>query len=116
MKVLAILCVLITYFIICGPIDSSSFAELSNSNTSFSLDTISQEDANKLLIEYNPKLKYIYQGDENSFDALKSKNLTGYVFLPDIETDIGYFVDKETSDIYFFHPSGYLELAKKNSI
>lgn len=34
----------------------------------------------------------------------------GYVFLSDIETDLGYFVDKNTGDVYYFHPSGYMEL------
>ena len=73
---------------------------------------LTQEQAKNLLIKYNDKVNYIYQGDENNFEALKSKNLHGYVFLPDVETDIGFFVDKETSHIYFFHPSGYLELAQ----
>ena len=43
---------------------------------------------------------------------LKEKNLTGYVFLPNVDGDIGYFIDKTNSDVYFFHPSGYLELVK----
>ncbi|MGL5346194.1 MAG: hypothetical protein ACRDA3_02485 [Peptostreptococcaceae bacterium] len=74
--------------------------------------SLTQEQAKHLLIKYNDKVNYIYQGDENNFEALKSKNLSGYVFLPDVETDIGFFVDKNTSHIYFFHPSGYIELAQ----
>lgn len=70
------------------------------------------EQAKELLIKYNDKVDYIYQGDANNFEYLKSKKLQGYVFLPNVDTDIGYFVDKQTSKIYFFHPSGYLELAK----
>lgn len=70
------------------------------------------EQATELLIKFNNKVDYIYQGDANEFEYLKSKNLQGYVFLPNVDTDIGYFVDKQTSKIYFFHPSGYLELAK----
>ena len=70
------------------------------------------EDALKLLNEMNPNLTYEYKGDENTFTTLKDKSLSGYVFLPNIDTDLGYFVDKNTSSIYYFHPSGYLEKIK----
>ena len=73
---------------------------------------LSKEEAEQLLININPELEYLYQGDENNFSALKEKNLTGYVFLPNVDGDIGYFIDKTNSDVYFFHPSGYLELVK----
>ena len=53
---------------------------------------------------------YTYQGDENTFEAMKEKGIRGYVFLPNIETDMSYLVDKDNGSIYFFHPSGYLEL------
>lgn len=53
---------------------------------------------------------YTYQGDENTFEAMKEKGIRGYVFLPNLETDMAYLVDKDTGSIYFFHPSGYLEL------
>ena len=53
---------------------------------------------------------YTYQGDENTFETMKEKGIRGYVFLPNIETDMAYLVDKDTGSIYFFHPSGYLEL------
>ena len=51
-----------------------------------------------------------YQGDENTFEVIKEKGIRGYVFLPNIETDMSYLVDKDNGSIYFFHPSGYLEL------
>ena len=53
---------------------------------------------------------YTYQGDENTFEAMKEKGIRGYVFLPNIETDMSYLVDKDNGSIYLFHPSGYLEL------
>ena len=53
---------------------------------------------------------YTYQGDENTFDAIKEKGIRGYVFLPNLETDMAYLVDKDNGNIYFFHPSGYFEL------
>ena len=73
---------------------------------------LSKEEAEKILLNINPELEYLYQGDENNFSTLKEKNLTGYVFLPNVDGDIGYFIDKTNSDVYFFHPSGYLELVK----
>lgn len=73
---------------------------------------LSKEDALKLLQSINPNLAYEYKGDETNFPALKDKGLYGYVFLPDIDTDLGYFIDKNNSHIYYFHPSGYLELIK----
>lgn len=74
--------------------------------------TITKEQAKELLELKNPNIKYLYQGDENNFTVLKEKSLSGYVFLPDVEGDMGYFVDKTTQNIYYFHPSGYLELIK----
>lgn len=73
---------------------------------------LTKEDALNLLLGMNPNLVYTYQGDENDFLVLKEKGLSGYVFLPNIDTDLGYFVDKNTSSIYYFHPSGYLEKIK----
>ncbi len=73
---------------------------------------LTQAEANELLINNNNKVNYIFQGTCDNFKALKEKGLKGYVFLPDVETDMGYFVDQETSHIYYFHPSGYLELIK----
>ena len=73
---------------------------------------LSKEDALKLLQLMNPNLTYEYKGDETNFPVLKDKGLYGYVFLPNIDTDLGYFIDKNNSHIYYFHPSGYLELIK----
>ena len=53
---------------------------------------------------------YTYQGDENDFTVIKEKGIRGYVFLPNLDTDLAYFVDKDTKSIYLFHPSGYFEL------
>lgn len=64
----------------------------------------------QLLIYNNSQVTYLYQEDENEFIALSKENLTGYIFLPDVETKIKYFVSKKTHKIYYFHPSGYLEL------
>ena len=52
---------------------------------------------------------YTYQGDENTFEAIKEKGIRGYVFLPNVDTDLAYLVDKDSGNIYYFHPSGYFE-------
>lgn len=124
---LAVLC---TGLLLLDPIKSISFANkndnIENTNIVEYVDknevnyiedkedckVLTKEEAEDLLKNINPDLEYIYQGDENTFPVLKEKNLTGYVFLPYVDTDMGYFVDKTNSDIYFFHPSGYLELVK----
>ena len=51
-------------------------------------------------------LTYTYQGDENTFESIKEKGIRGYVFLPNVDTDMAYLVDKDNGNIYFFHPSG----------
>ena len=70
---------------------------------------LTKEDALNILLDYN-NLNYLYQGDECGFEFIQQKGLSGYIYLPDIDTDIGYFVDKNTKEIYYFHPDGYLEL------
>ena len=77
-----------------------------------SANKLNKEEAEELLSMYNPNVKYIYQGTENDFVALKEKGLEGYVFLMDADTDLGMFVNKDDAKIYYFHPSGYLELAE----
>ena len=52
--------------------------------------TITKKQAKELLELKNPNIKYLYQGDENNFTVLKEKSLSGYVFLPDVEGDMGY--------------------------
>lgn len=98
-----------------GSIYSNVFAQqnemVKQTNTVQEVKSLTKEDALNILLDYN-NLVYLYQGDETVFKFLKEKNLSGYVFLPDIETDLGYFVDKNTKEIYYFHPSGYLELVK----
>ncbi len=74
--------------------------------------TLTKEEALQLVIDYEPILTYIYQGDENTYSCIKEKGITGYVFLPTCDGDMAYLVDKETANIYFFHPSGYFELLK----
>lgn len=73
---------------------------------------LTKEQAQELLKEYNPSVNYIYQGTENEFEALQEKGLQGYVYIMDVDTDLGMFVDNQTSKIYYFHPDGYLELAQ----
>lgn len=75
------------------------------------IDVLSQQQAKELLQMYKKDANYAYQGDENTFNAIAQRGLSGYVFLPDYDTDLGFFVDKNTASIYYFHPSGYLELA-----
>jgi hypothetical protein len=94
-------------------LEAKSFAQNDTNNTVMNQTIqLNQEDAHQLLLNNNSDLTYIFQGTENQFDTLNEKGLEGYVFLPDIDTDLGYFVDKNTSNIYYFHPSGYLELIK----
>ena len=69
------------------------------------------EAVNKYLNEVEKTdLTYTYQGDENTFESIKEKGIRGYVFLPNVDTDMAYLVDKDNGNIYFFHPSGYFEL------
>ena len=76
---------------------------------------MSKEEAEAVLNKYIKEVEegdftYTYQGDENTFEAIKEKGIKGYVFLPNIETDMAYLVDKDSGNIYLFHPSGYFEL------
>ena len=113
-KGIIISCILLSCLLLSVPIQKAIFADTSNIISRKEQHTdLTQEQARELLLKYNNKLDYEYQGDENTFTVLKSKNLSGYVFLPtNIDTDMGYFVDKTNSNIYYFHPSGYLELIK----
>ncbi|WP_296647602.1 hypothetical protein [Romboutsia sp. 13368] len=109
-KLFIVLCILFSSLFCINPIKELIYAN-ANNKVNLVVD-LTLEQAKELLIKYNNKVDYIYQGDANDFEYLKLKKLQGYVFLPDVDTDIGYFVDKQTSNIYFFHPSGYLELVK----
>jgi len=85
--------------------------QVEDKNTVEVIEVLNQEQAKELLEMYNKGVNYTFQGDENAFEVLSQKGLSGYVFLPDYDTDLGFFVDKNTASIYYFHPSGYLELA-----
>lgn len=112
-KVIIILSILCGCIFISEPVKQYIFADTSTNVSNTQQTTLTQEEAKDLLIKYNNTVEYIYQGEASQFEALKEKNLTGYVFLPDVPTDIGYYVNDKTSEIYFFHPSGYLELVNK---
>ncbi|MEG0249837.1 MAG: hypothetical protein RR561_03590 [Peptostreptococcus sp.] len=73
---------------------------------------LNKEEALELLNKENnnSNQEYGYMGDENTFNVLKEKGHEGYVFVPDVSTDLGLFVDKNTSEVYVFHPSGSLDL------
>jgi len=118
---------LCTGLLVFNQMENTSFAKEDNSiNTNITnkveienvekedsnIDVLNKEESEDLLKEINPDIEYLYQGDENTFPVLKEKNLSGYVFLPNVDGDMGYFVDKNDSHIYLFHPSGYLELYK----
>ena len=75
---------------------------------------MSKSEAEAILNKYIKEVEeadftYTYQGDENTFEAIKEKGIRGYVFLPNVDTDLAYLVDKDSGNIYFFHPSGYFE-------
>lgn len=112
---------IITLSIICGgllasPLYDAIYAQgtsnkINNNVKVEVINQLNQEQAKELLEMHNSNINYIYQGDEGNFEALKETGLKGYVFLPDIEGDLGYFVDENNANVYYFHPSGYLELA-----
>lgn len=69
------------------------------------------DQARDILKEKNNKVDYDYMGTADDYKALKDQGRKGQVFLPNVPTDIGYYVD-EDGQVYYFHPSGYLEKAK----
>lgn len=83
---------------------------LQNDQNSSKPADLSREDALNLLKEKNNKVDYSYMGDENTYSVLKEKGHEGYVFLPNAPTDLGMFVNKNTKEIYYFHPSGYMDI------
>jgi len=70
---------------------------------------LDKEQALNLLKEKGSNLDYSYMGDEKDYSVLKEKGHEGYVFLPETNTDMGLFVDKNTKEVYYFHPSGYID-------
>ena len=90
------------------PLASNTQIDTNKDNNSSA--SLSKEDALNVLKEKNNKLDYNYMGDEESYSVLKEKGHEGYVFLPDAQTDMGMFVDKNTREVYYFHPSGYMDI------
>ncbi len=113
-KSLLVLSVLVGGLLLINPTQEVTFAQENTKTTSVEQQktVLTQAEANQLLINNNNKINYIFQGTSDNFKTLLEKGLKGYVFLPDVDTDMGYFVDQDTSHIYYFHPSGYLELIK----
>lgn len=112
-KSILVLSILVGGLFLVNPTHEITFAQENNNQATVQKqNTLTQADAQQLLINNNDKVNYIFQGTSYNFKALQDKGLKGYVFLPDVESDMGYFVDQDTSHIYYFHPSGYLELIK----
>ncbi|EQK47256.1 MULTISPECIES: hypothetical protein [Paraclostridium] len=112
-KSILVLSILVGGLFLVNPTHEITFAQENNNQATVQKqNTLTQADAQQLLINNNDKVNYIFQGTSDNFKALQDKGLKGYVFLPDVESDMGYFVDQDTSHIYYFHPSGYLELIK----
>ena len=54
---------------------------------------MSKSEAEAILNKYIKEVEeadftYTYQGDENTFEAIKEKGIRGYVFLPNVDTDL----------------------------
>ncbi|MEX6585241.1 hypothetical protein [Paraclostridium bifermentans] len=112
-KSILVLSILVGGLFLVNPTHEITFAQENNNQATVQKqNTLTQADAQQLLINNNDKVNYIFQGTSDNFKALQDEGLKGYVFLPDVESDMGYFVDQDTSHIYYFHPSGYLELIK----
>ncbi|SFE63201.1 hypothetical protein [Peptostreptococcus sp. D1] len=85
----------------------SSVDSVQNNNEDTAL---TKSQALEALKSKNSSVDYNYMGDEKDFSVLKEKGHEGYVYLPDAPTDLGVFVDKNTKEMYYFHPSGYLDI------
>lgn len=123
-KAIITLSILCSVLLIINPLSDKTFAQgndnsiIRKENTTIEsganvIKVLSEEQAKEVLGIYNSNLSFNYEGDEDTFISIKDKNLEGYVFTADVESDLGYFVDKNTSNIYYFHPSGYLEMIIK---
>lgn len=71
--------------------------------------SLNREEALNVLKNQGTNLDYSYMGNEKDYSVLKEKGHEGYVFLPNTNTDMGLFVDKNTKEVYYFHPSGYID-------
>ncbi|MDY5963914.1 hypothetical protein FYJ71_03535 [Peptostreptococcus anaerobius] len=85
----------------------SSVDSVPNNNEGTAL---TKSQALEALKSKNSSVDYNYMGDEKDFSVLKEKGHEGYVYLPDVPTDMGVFVDKNTKEMYYFHPSGYMDI------
>ena len=81
-----------------------------NVNSNAENKSLNRDEALQILKDKNNKCDYDYMGDENTFNVLKEKGQEGYVFVPDVQTDLGIFVNKNTKEVYTFHPSGSLDI------
>lgn len=121
-KAIMVLSILCGGLLVGNPMVNTSFAQeqnisgvnkIENSKEESGAEVVqelNQEQAKDFLELYNSNIEYTFQGDENVFEALKEKGLEGYVFLGNVDGDLGYFVDKNTANLYYFHPSGYLDI------
>ncbi|WAW14019.1 hypothetical protein [Peptostreptococcus equinus] len=74
---------------------------------------LTKEEAEKLLKNrYGKNTTYDYLGTESDFGAIKVKGHEGYMYFPNKPTDYAYFVDKHTNEVYYYHPSGYFDIAE----
>lgn len=115
-KIMLIMVMILGATIITPNVQEMTFAQDNDKNV-YIEDTnkeMTKEEAQILLkTDFESEFEYLYQGDENDFEAMKAEGIKGYVFLPeDVPTDLGLLVDKDTHEIYYFHPSGYFELIK----
>lgn len=85
----------------------SSVDSVPNNNEGTAL---TKSQALEALKSKNSSVDYNYMGDEKDFSVLKEKGHEGYVYLPNVPTDMGVFVDKNTKEMYYFHPSGYMDI------
>ena len=111
-KSILVLSILVGGLFLVNPSHEITFAQENNIINIQKQHILTQNEAQQLLINNNNKVNYIFQGTSDNFKTLQDKGLKGYIFLPDVDTDMGYFVGQDTHHIYYFHPSGYLELMK----
>ena len=77
-KLFIILCILLSSLFCINPVKKLIYANANNEVNQ--VVDLTLEQAKDILIKYNNKVNYIYQGDANDFEYLKSKKLQGYVF------------------------------------
>jgi len=85
-------------------------SEVAESEQEKNNDVLTKEEALNHISKGNDEFTYSYMGDENDFSVLREKGYEGYVYLPDVNTDMGVFIDKNTKEKYYFHPSGYMDI------